>query len=87
MTQAELARLVREYHSAKIAAEIASDHRTDIIKYMSTIGADSISAGGFIVTKKIVTITSFDLATFKVACPELVAQYQRVISSVRLNIR
>lgn len=87
MTQTELAALVRKYHAAKLAADTAKDIRSQLLTVMESKGIDSLAAGGFVVTKKIVTTTTFDLAAFKVARPEVVAQYQRATTSIRLNIR
>ena len=87
LTQAQLAKLAKTIHAAKVAAEAADAAKEALKLYAAANGVDTIAAGGFIVTIKTVETKQFDSKQFKSDHADLYEQYTKTTTNTRLNIK
>ncbi len=87
MKQNEWARLLRDYHAAKVAADKAKSLSDTIKAAMVEAGVDRVEAGGFIATMTDVCTTRLDSKRLKADYADLYAAYTATSTSKRLNIK
>ena len=87
MTNKEYAALLRAYHAAKLAADKAKVLGEQIKAAMAADGLERVEAGGYAATAKVVTSTTVDTKAMEKDHPELVAQYKRKNTAVRLYLK
>ena len=87
MTQREIAKLLSEYHAAKVAAAKADSIAKEIKAYMTETGENRLEGGGYIATMSTFTTTRVDTTAMKKAMPDVVAQYTTTSEQQRLTIK
>lgn len=87
LTNKELAALMRNYHSAKIAADKAKAVGDQLKAEMVERGVTEIEAGGFKASIKEVTSTTLDTKALKAARPELWGVYGKTTTTTRLYFK
>ena len=87
MKQNDIAKLLREYHAAKVAASKAESLAKDIKTAMAEMGVDTIEGGGYVATVVTVTTTRMDTTRFKRDHPDMAQTYAMTNTTQRLTIK
>lgn len=87
MNQREIARIITAYHKAKLAADDAKKYADMLKAEAKALGVNELEGGGFRVTIKDVTSTTFDSKAFKEAQPDLWTIYSKSTTTTRLYLK